>query len=379
MLLSVAILSLAIWLYLAFARGRFWQIERVFLPSLSMQAVDTLIVAVVPARDEADVVGRAVTSLLQQDGARVHVILVDDASTDGTAEAALNVARAMDQQSRLTVLQAPPLPAGWSGKLWAVQQGVAQARALTPDFFLLTDADIVHAPGSLASLLTVAEEGSYKLVSLMVKLHCRSFAERALIPAFVFFFLMLYPPAWISDPRRKTAGAAGGCILIRPQALDAAGGIEAIRNEIIDDCALAARVKRSGGRVWLGVARDAESIRPYTSFSAIGRMISRAAFNQLNHSITLLLLIILGLLVTYVAPPALLLTNRLLPGLLGLAAWLIMSLCFLPTVRLYRLNALWSLTLPAISIFYTGATVYSAFRFWIGRGGEWKGRVQDPV
>ena len=379
MLLSLAILSLAIWLYLALAHGGFWRINRFFPLAAAAKPANVLIVAVVPARDEADVVGRGLTSLLQQQNARVHVILVDDASKDGTAEAALDAARAINRQSQLSVLQAAPLPAGWSGKLWAVQQGVAQARALQPDYLLLTDADIVHAPDNLSRLLATAEQGSFDLVSLMVKLHCRSFAERVLIPAFVFFFLMLYPPAWIPDPRRRTAGAAGGCILIRPQALETAGGIETIRSEIIDDCALAARVKRSGGRAWLGIAAETESIRPYTTFAAIGRMISRAAFNQLRHSSALLLLVVLGLLITYVAPPALLLTNRLLPGLIGLAAWLAMALCFLPTVRLYRLNFLWSLALPAVAVFYLVATLHSAFKFWSGTGGEWKGRVQDPA
>ncbi|HEU5414750.1 MAG TPA: glycosyltransferase, partial [Candidatus Angelobacter sp.] len=175
------------------------------------------------------------------------------------------------------------------------------------------------------------------------------------------------------------AGAAGGCILIRPDALRKAGGIAAIRHEIIDDCALAARVKRSGGRVWLGLAPDTHSVRPYTSFPAIGRMISRAAFNQLQHSALLLLVAILGLAITYLAPPALLLSQHLVPALLGAATWLLMAMCFWPTVKLYGLNPLWTLLLPAIALFYMGATVHSAFKFWTGKGGEWKGRVQDPV
>jgi hopene-associated glycosyltransferase HpnB len=338
-----------------------------------------LVAAVVPARDEADVIAPSITSLLQQQGSRVHVILIDDSSSDGTASVAIAAAESAKHSDRLSVIPGLPLPAGWSGKLWAVHQGVEKAMSLNPGFILLTDADIVHAPDNLQRLLAKAQSGNYDLVSIMVKLHCQSFAERALIPAFVFFFLMLYPPSWITNPRRKAAGAAGGCILLRPDALARAGGIAAIRHEIIDDCALAARVKSSGGKIWLGLTQDTHSIRPYPSFAAIGRMISRAAFNQLRHSTLLLLGAILGLAVTYLAPPALLLSRHLVPALLGAAAWLLMSICFWPFVRLYRLNVLWTLLLPATALFYMGATVHSAFRFWMGKGGEWKGRVQDPV
>lgn len=353
--------------------------NRFMAPSAFAVQDGTLVVAVVPARDEADVIVPSILSLLQQHGSRVHVVLIDDSSSDGTAPVALAAAQAANLAHRLTVIRGLPLPAGWSGKLWAVQQGIEKAINLNPGFILLTDADIAHAPDNVQRLLSHAETGNYDLVSLMVKLHCQSFAEHALIPAFVFFFLMLYPPSWIADPRRKTAGAAGGCILIRPDALIRSGGIAAIRNEIIDDCALAARVKSIGGKVWLGLAPDTNSIRPYTSFSAIGRMISRAAFNQLRHSTVLLLVAIVGLAITYLAPPALLLSHHLVPALLGAAAWLLMAICFWPTIRLYRLNPLWTLLLPAIALFYMGATVHSAFKFWTGKGGEWKGRVQDPV
>lgn len=379
MLFATAIVSCLIWIYLAAAHGRFWRIHP-FISSADSAADDAaLVVAVVPARDEADVISRCITSLLRQHGTAVHVILVDDSSTDGTASVARHAAEAANLAHRLTVIPGLPLPAGWSGKLWAVQQGVEAALRLNPGFILLTDADILHAPNNIQRLLAQAESGNYHLVSLMVKLHCQSLAERLLIPAFVFFFLMLYPPAWVANPRRKIAGAAGGCVLIRPDALRKAGGIAAIRHEIIDDCALAARVKRSGGRVWLGLAPDTHSIRPYTSFSAIGRMISRAAFNQLRHSALLLLVAIVGLALTYLAPPALLLSHHLAPASLGAAAWLLMAICFWPTIKLYGLNPLWTLLLPAIALFYMGATVHSAFKFWMGKGGEWKGRVQDPA
>ena len=201
----------------------------------------------------------------------------------------------MDGRRRLTVIAAEPLPPGWTGKLWAVQQGVEQALKLDPAFLLLTDADIHHAPDNIATLVAIAEAGNYDLTSFMVKLHCRSMAEKLLIPAFVFFFFMLYPPAWIRDPKRKIAGAAGGCMLIRPRALQKAGGISAIRDQIIDDCALARAVKRTGGRVWLGVTPETFSTRAYNSFAEIERMIARTAFNQLQHSAALLAGAIVGM------------------------------------------------------------------------------------
>jgi hopene-associated glycosyltransferase HpnB len=339
----------------------------------------SFVVAVIPARDEADVIAPCITSLLSQSGVRMHIFLVDDGSQDGTAGVALQAAEGAGKSLQLTIVQGVPLPAGWSGKLWAVQQGIERASGLNPDFLLLTDADIVHSPDNIQTLARLSQSRKYDLVSLMVKLHCHTLAERALIPAFVFFFLMLYPPSWIADSKRRTAGAAGGCMLIRPHALEKAGGIAAIRGEIIDDCALARRVKASGGRVWLGLTEETESIRPYGSFAAIGKMISRAAFSQLRHSGLLLLGTLLGLAITYLAPPLLVFSARPIAALLGAASWLLMAFCFLSTVRLYRLNLLWSLLLPLIALFYMSATLHSAFRFWSGRGGEWKGRVQDPV
>src|ERR1041385_6376729 len=263
MLIAAGVLSLAIWIYLVFARGGFWRINpataaRQNSASSSPEMASPVKIAVIiPARNEADVVGRAVRSLLQQRGAhRIHIFLVDDASTDGTGEAARAAAIAAGQAQNLTVVHVSALPPGWSGKLWAMQQGVEHAVQLVPDFFLFTDADIEHAPDSLATLVSIAHAGPYDMASFMVKLHCQSFAEKLLIPAFVYFFFKLYPPAWIANPRRPDAGAAGGCILIRPAALEKAGGLQAIRQEVIDDCSLAARVKRSGGRLWLGASPD---------------------------------------------------------------------------------------------------------------------------
>ncbi|MBZ5529842.1 MAG: glycosyltransferase [Acidobacteriia bacterium] len=374
---AIALLS---WIYLAFWRGSFWRAERLVAPSPPAHQPAVRVTAIVPARDEAGVVGRSVASLLKQSGVGISVILVDDGSSDGTAEVARRAAAESGHPERLIIITGQPLPPGWSGKLWAVEQGVQRVRELHADFYLLTDADIEHAPDSVATLAAIAARGPYDLASFMVMLHCGTFAERALIPAFVFFFFLLYPPAWIADRRRVTAGAAGGSILVRPQILERAGGIAAIRGEVIDDCALAKNVKRSGGSVWLGLSRETRSIRPYGSFAEIGRMISRSAFNQLRHSALLLFLSFFGMALAYLLPPLLVVfSHRLVPALLGAAAWILMSICYGPIIRFYRLNLLWSLALPLVALFYMGATFHSAWKYWLGRGGEWKGRVQDPA
>ncbi len=392
MLIAAGVLSLLIWAYLVLARGGFWRIHpapRLVLPGNDSggnapgndgQANPVRIAVVIPARNEADVVGLAIRSLLQQSGRTAfHVFLVDDASTDGTAQAAHAAALAVGQAQNLTVVSGSPLPPGWSGKLWAMQQGIEHAANTAPDFFLFTDADIEHAPDSVARLVSIAQAGPYDMASFMVKLHCRSVAEKLLIPAFVYFFFKLYPPAWIANPLRPEAGAAGGCMLIRPAALEKAGGIEAIRQEVIDDCSLAARVKRNGGRLWLSASATTRSIRPYEGFSGIGRMISRSAFNQLRHSNILLLLSMAGMAATYLLPPALVFfTHRIAPAALGGTAWLLMVISYWPVLRLYRLNPLWALVLPLAAVFYVGATFHSAWKYWTGRGGAWKGRIQDP-
>lgn len=338
------------------------------------------IAVVIPARNEASFIGRSVASLLHQSGIdALQVFVVDDNSSDGTAEAVRCASTHEAHGRRASVINGRPLPPGWSGKLWAVQQGIEQAAQLSPDFFLFTDADIEHAPDNIARLVAIAQDGGYDLASFMVKLHCRNLVEKLLIPAFVFFFLLLYPPRWIRDPRRKAAGAAGGCILIRPAALERAGGIEAIRHEIIDDCALARAVKRTGGRVWLGLAADTRSMRAYNSFAEVESMIARTAFNQLRHSIWLLLATVLAMLIVFVLPLALLASGSPLPAAIGGIAYLLLTATYFPMVRFYRLNSLWALTLPFSAVFYVGATVHSAFKYWSGRGGEWKGRTQDAA
>ncbi len=375
-LIAGGVVSLAAWIYLLFARGSFWRISQ-SQPAVPINTRPTIAV-VIPARNEADVIARAITSLLhQQIDANLHIVLVDDASTDSTAAVARQAAVSANMSHSVTILNGKPLPAGWSGKVWAQQQGVAKALEFNPDYLLLTDADIEHALDNLATLVAFAENNRTDLTSFMVTLHCESWFERWLIPAFVFFFFMLYPPAWICDRRRATAAAAGGCMLIRPAALAAAGGIESIRSEIIDDCALARAIKKTGGSLWLGPTDTAHSIRPYESVAEIGRMISRSAFNQLGHSTLLLLGTIAGLAILYLLPIALLFSRSTLSVSLAAATLIAMLIAYAPMVRFYRLNLLWTLTLPAAALFYIGATIHSAIRYWSGTGGMWKGRAQD--
>jgi hopene-associated glycosyltransferase HpnB len=373
--LIVAAATVAIWTYLLFFRGGFWRLP--YHPSpLPGTPPNRSVVAVIPARDEASVIGRAVASLCAQDyGGGLHIIVVDDQSSDGTAGAARAAAASASAADRLTICSGKPLPPGWTGKLWAMSQGVERARARQPDYLLLTDADIVHGPGNLRELVARSEAEGCDLVSLMVRLNCLSVWERLLIPAFVFFFFKLYPPAWVADPARRTSAAAGGCMLIRAEILDRIGGIDSIRHEIIDDCALARRVK-AVGKVWLGPSAETRSVREYRSWRAIWDMVVRSAFAQLGYSAVVLGLTLLGLALTYLAAPLLLFSEQPAAVFCGALAWLAMSVAFLRTLRAYEASPLIAPLLPLIALFYLVATVASAVQFWRGRGGYWKGRFQ---
>jgi hopene-associated glycosyltransferase HpnB len=366
----------AAWIYLVVFHARFWSV-RANLAEPTAKWCVRRVVAVVPARNEADVIARSVSSLLAQP-TLTHVVLVDDHSSDGTAERARETAKAIAADSRLSIVSGRELPPGWSGKLWAMRQGIDVALTFAPDYLLLTDADIAHEPASTRTLVAIAEDRNRDMVSLMAKLHCNTWIEKLLIPAFVFFFFKLYPPRWVADRHRAVAGAAGGCILIRPQALARAGGLDAIRGAIIDDCALAGTVKGSGGTIELALTNLVHSIRPYTARD-IERMISRTAFSQLRHSALLLTGALAGLVLVYVAPVLLLAARARISAVLGLSAWALMAAAYRPMVRFYRLSALWALSLPVAALFYMGATVHSAVRFWRGSGGAWKGRIQDPI
>jgi len=375
----IGAMSLAVWIYLVFARGGFWRLKADDLPATPTATQSMRIAVIVPARNEAATIASAIRSLLHQDySGEMQIFLVDDHSSDGTAENARQAAAETERSEQLTIVAANPLPPGWTGKLWALSEGIAAAKEFAPDYCWFTDADVIHEQDVVQRLLARAETDRFDLVSLMVKLRSKSFAERMLIPAFVFFFFKLYPPEWIASPRKRTAAAAGGCILVRAATLARIGGIAAIRNQLIDDCALAREVKRSGGSIWLGVTEQSRSVRAYESFRAVGRMISRTAFTQLHHSALLLGGVILAMLVTYVVPVALLADGDSARWL-GLAAWTLMVIAYLPTLRFYRLSRFWALLLPLTATFYIGATVGSALQYWSGSGGAWKGRLQDLI
>jgi len=326
------------------------------------------------------VVGDAVGSLLRQVyPGPFRVVLVDDASDDGTAQAARDAAVREGREDRLAVLAAPPLEPGWTGKLWAVHAGLAEARRLMPGatYVLLTDADIRHGADHLAALVARAEAGPCDLVSVMARLRCATWAERLLIPAYVFFFAMLYPFAWVRDPARPIAAAAGGCMLVRASALARIGGIAAIRGALIDDCALAARIK-PGGAIWLALADRCDSLRGYPGWTDVWNLIARSAYTQLGLSPVLLALTVAGMAIVYLAPPVLALHGDGVAMLFGLAAWAAMARAYVPLLRQYGRSPLWSPLLPLVALFYVGATLASAWRHARGRGGAWKGRIQAP-
>lgn len=386
-LFAVSFVSLVIWCVLLFARGGFWRTRPaapISAAQLDAQAEWPAVVAVVPARNEADVIGQAVGTLLAQEyPGDFHVIVVDDHSTDGTAEAARAAALALGRPERLNVIEAQPLPAGWSGKVWAQSQGIAAVKSLrlAAEYLLLTDADIGHPPDAVAQLVARATVEARDLVSLMVRLRCDSFWEKALIPAFVFFFAKLYPFSWVNDSRNKTAAAAGGCMLVRRGALEEAGGIESIRGELIDDCSLAARIKhRGGGRhpIRLDVAARSVSLRPYDSPREIWNMIARTAFTQLHYSPWLLAGTLAGMTLIYLAPPVIALALGA-PGWPAWLAWAAMCCAYAPMLRYYGRSPYWAPVLPLVALFYVGATIASAVRYWRGKGGQWKARVQAPT
>lgn len=370
----VAGITAIAWAYLIVARGRFWtnpiRDEAAFNPPAQRPSV----AVIVPARNEAEHIATSIGSLVRQDyPGRLDIIVIDDDSSDGTGQ----IAEAAGEGAArpVSVIVSRGLPAGWTGKLWALKQGIAAAeQRFRPDYLLLTDADIVHTPDTVAWLTARAVSGGYGLTSLMAKLRCESLAERVHVPAFIYFFQMLFPFTWVKQLEAATAAAAGGCVLLKTDALRDAGGIDSIRNSLIDDCALARRMK-AVGPIWLGLTERVRSIRPYASFADVKRMISRSAYAQLRFSPWLLTGAMIGLALTFIAPVPLAVFARGLPQYLGLTTWLVMALSMQPTLRLYRVSPLWGFALPGIAFLYTVYTLDSAYQHARQRGGQWKGRV----
>jgi hopene-associated glycosyltransferase HpnB len=392
----LGIITLAVWLHLFFGRGWFWRVKKLDADRAEAEKLSVwpTVVAIVPARNEAETIAVVVTGLVQQDyPGTFSIVVVDDHSEDATAAIAQQAATGNGAHERVRVVSESELPLGWTGKLWALNEGVSRcglveagvssgggssAAAEVPTFYWFTDADVTHAPDTLRRLVARAERDKFDLASLMVLLQAKTLPERALIPAFLYFFLMLYPPKWIADEELGAAGAAGGCILLRREALARIGGLATIRSEVIDDCALAKAVKLNGGKVWMGLTRKSTSLRAYGTFGEIRDLIARTAFTQLRYSALVLVGTLTGMFLTYVAPLLLLFVHDSKARALGFVAWLLMTLSFLPTVRFYRLSPLWAPLLPLTAVFYTYATCLSAVRYWMGKGGLWKGRAQAP-
>ena len=362
------------WAVLLLGRGFFWLARDDDRDAAALPEPSTWpsVVAVVPARDEAATIGATVAGLLAQDYAGdFRLVVVDDRSTDGTGEAARATAAG---DPRLVVLRGQARPAGWTGKLWALEQGLAEARRTAPDFLLFTDADIRHAPDSLRRLVARATAEGRVLVSLMARLRCASAAERWMIPAFIFFFQMLYPFRWSNAPGARTAAAAGGCVLLDRAAFERAGGLAPIRGAIIDDCALARRMK-AVGPIWTGLTGRVESLRPYAGMGEIRRMVARTAYAQLGYLPAALVGMMAALALVFLVPPSLALFGTGPAAWLGLAAWAAMALAFAPTLRRFGLGPWRGLALPGIAAVYMGFTLDSAWAEWRGRGGMWKGEA----
>lgn len=378
----IAGVGLVVWLYLIVAHGSFWRLtqhDRNFAAPSDRAPAGAHVVAVVPARDEADVIASCLASLFRQSfSGRLDVVLVDDESADGTAEAALACALAEGAADRLTILSGRATT-GWTGKLAAMNRGFTHVRSLptAPDYILFCDADIAFAPDLLERLVAGAAARGTVLASLMVKLRCESLAERWFVPAFIFFFQMLYPFSRVNDANSETAAAAGGVMLVRPDALAAAGGLEAIRGALIDDCALGALLKRQGP-IWLGLTDDAWSLRPYPGYRDIERMVTRSAYAQLRYSPLRLAGAVSGMGVVYLAPPLLAFSSDGIAAYLALVAYLLMAQAYMPTLRFYGRSRLGAFALPLVAACYTWFTLESAWQHRRGRGGAWKGRYQAP-
>ena len=379
MTITIAAIGLLAWLYLLGGRGGFWRAAERDDQTIAATSSWPRVIAIIPARDEAQTIAASVGSLLAQDyPGNLSVIVVDDHSSDDTAAIAHEI-DAGDGSDRVTVLHAPDLAAGWTGKLWALEQGVRHANALSiaPEYLLFTDADIAHARDSLRMLVARAHRDGLALFSLMAKLNAQGTGERAMIPAFVFFFQMLYPFAWVNDRTRATGAGAGGCMLVHRETLNQAGGLSAIRGELIDDCALA-RLLKPIRPIRIALTDRVRSLRAYPRFADIRRMVVRTAFTELQFSPWRLAAATAAMIVVFAAPPVLVLAPvGEVARVLGGAAWLLMALAYQPMLRFYRLSPAWGLALPAIAAIYVALTIESATLHWRGRGGEWKGRVRS--
>lgn len=373
MLLAVGIVTILIWLGLLAGWHGFWRADQRLPPSPQPLDKWPYVIAVVPARDEAATIPFSLTGLIEQryPGA-YEIVLADDSSSDDTVAMAGRLAS--DTERNVAVVEAGPLPAGWAGKMWTLHRGIEEARRRQPDYYWLTDADVAHKPQVLAGLVAHAERERLALASLMVRLPTRTFWEKLLVPAFIFYFALLYPFRAVNDPSSRIAGAAGGSLLVRRDALEAIGGIAAVKEAVIDDCALARAVKGSGRRIWLGLADRSRSLRRYRRLADFWAMVTRTAYPQLNRSPLLLALALLGLGVVFLAPPVLVLSGGA-AAIAGIAAWGLMGFSYGPTVQYHGLSPLWAVTLPFAAALFAAMTIASAVGHYRGRPAEWRGRA----
>ncbi|MGP3633926.1 glycosyltransferase [Streptomyces sp. 24-1644] len=377
----IAVSSLVVWVWLLLGQGFFWRTDQ-RLPRRTDPPRWPSVAIVVPARDEAGMLPVSLPSLLAQDyPGEVEIFLVDDCSKDGTGDLARTLSVRYGGLPLTVSSPGEPEP-GWTGKLWAVRHGIALARVREPEFLLLTDADIAHEPDSLRELVAAATTGTaggFDLVSQMARLRVVSVWERLIVPAFVYFFGQLYPFRRVNRAGSGTAAAAGGCVLLRTEAADRARIPESIRHAVIDDVSLARAVRRSGGRIWLGLAERVDSVRPYPRLGDLWRMVSRNAYTQLRHSPLLLAGTVPGLALVYLAPPVTLVTGLLtgdaVAAWAGGAAWAVMAGTFMPMLAYYRQSLWLAPLLPVTALLYLLMTVDSAVQHRRGRGAAWKGRT----
>lgn len=373
MLLALGIVTILIWLGLLVGWYGFWRADQRLPLNPEPLGAWPSVVAVVPARDEAATIPFSLTSLIEQRySGPYEIVLTDDSSTDDTVAMAGRLAS--ETEPKLTVLEAGPLPAGWAGKMWTLHRGIEEARRRQPDYYWLNDADIAHKPQVLAGLVAHAERERLALASLMVKLSTHGVWEKLLVPAFIFYFALLYPFRAVNDPSSPIAGAAGGSLLVRRDALEAIGGIASIKDAVIDDCALAWAVKGSGRRIWIGLAERSRSLRRHRRLADFWSMVTRSAYPQLGYSPLRLALALLGLGVAFLVPPLLLLTGGA-AALAGLIAWGLMSWAHTPTVKYHGLSPLWAVTLPLAALLFAAMTIASAVGYYRGQPALWRGRA----
>ena len=381
-LTGVSLLSLLGWIYLIAFHGRFWRSEVIFHAGENMGSLDSYpqVVALIPARNESKTVQKTVCSVFNQSyPGLVQVILVDDRSSDDTVQKALQAARSRGKEDSLKIIRGSRLPEGWTGKVWALQQGFDEIQKnMQAKYIWLTDADISYSPETLAGMVGKMEKENHVLLSLMARLQSRSYWEKFLVPTFVYFFQLLYPFSKVNDPHDSTAGAAGGCMLIQSNTLERIGGFESISRCVIDDCELAKRLKKHGS-IWLGLTKDVRSHRTYQQLRDLWETVARTAFTQLNYSGSLLMLTVFGLGLMFFVPPIGLVLGLAvkLPFLAftGLFTWIIMSVSYVPILRFYDLSPGRILTLPLSAGLYLLMTLDSARRYWLGKGRRWKQRT----